>query len=263
MDFLPAIDLLDGKVVRLEQGDYDKVTVYDDDPVRRARLFEEAGAEWVHVVDLDGARMGVPANTGAIRSIREATELKVEVGGGVRTPEALDALMEAGVNRVVLGTALVRDEAFARAALQRYGADALAAGIDARDGEAAVEGWTEGGGVSAEDLARKMAALGFAHLIYTDIARDGRRTGIDAGAYEAMARAFGHPVIASGGVASVADIEALASVGESVEGVIVGRAIYEGSLTVADGVAAAAGTMAFSDAAGRASRPLTIEELEG
>lgn len=263
MDFLPAIDLLGGKVVRLEQGDYDKATTYDDDPARRARLFEEAGAQWLHVVDLDGARSGVPGNVEAIRAIMNATDLKVEVGGGVRTPEALAALMDAGASRVVLGTALVRDEAFAKEALARYGADALVAGIDAKDGEAAVDGWTEGSGVAAEELARKMAAIGFVHLVYTDISRDGKRCGIDAAAYEPMARAFGHPVIASGGVASVDDIEALAAVAGSIEGVIVGRAIYEGALTVEDGVAACKGTMAFSDAALRAMQPLTIEELEG
>ncbi len=262
MDFLPAIDLLGGKAVRLEQGDYGKATVYDDDPVRRAQLFEEAGAEWVHVVDLDGARTGMPTNTDVIRGILSATGLKVEVGGGVRTPEALAALMDAGATRVVLGTALVRDTAFVEHVLSAYGADALVAGIDAKAGEAAVEGWTEGSGVPAEELASKMADLGFVHLIYTDIARDGKRTGIDAQAYVEMARAFGHPVIASGGVASVADLEALVAVADSVEGVIAGRAVYEGTLSVEDGVAACGGTMTFSDAAARAVRPLSIEELE-
>lgn len=263
MYLLPAIDLLDGRAVRLDQGDYDRVTVYDSDPALRAQLFEEAGAEWIHVVDLDGARTGVPSNADVIRDILARTKLKVEVGGGVRTPEALDALMDAGADRVVLGTALVRDEAFVRQAIAKYGADALAAGIDARNGEAAVEGWCEGSGVSAEDLARKVADLGFVHLIYTDISRDGRQTGIDPQAYVAMARAFGNPVIASGGVASVADIEALAAVADSVEGVIAGRAIYEGALSVEDGVAACRGTMVVSDRLEEAMEPLTIEELEG
>lgn len=237
MYLLPAIDILDGRAVRLAKGDYAQVTVYNEDPVAQARMFEEAGAEWIHVVDLNGAKSGMPENHPLITRIVRETSLKVEVGGGVRTMEALDRLMEAGASRVVLGTALVRDPEFARAAVARYG-DALAAGIDAKGGEVAVAGWREGSGVAATELAAQMSALGYRHLIYTDIARDGMQTGLEREAYERMAAAFGHPVIASGGVASLEDIERLAPVAASIEGIITGRAVYEGTLDVAAGVAA-------------------------
>ena len=240
MFLLPAIDILGGKAVRLAKGDYAQVTVYNDDPVDQARIFEEAGAQWLHVVDLDGAKSGHADNIQVIERIMAATSLKVEVGGGVRTVETIERLLAAGVTRAVLGTALVRDPGFAREAVERFGGDALVAGIDARDGEVAVSGWCEGSGIAASELARRMAEVGYRHLVYTDIARDGMQTGIDPAAYAAMAEAFGHPVVASGGVASVADIEALSSVADCIEGVIVGRAVYEGALTVADGVRACA-----------------------
>lgn len=235
---LPAIDILGGKAVRLEKGDYAKVTVYNDDPVAQARAFAEAGAEWVHVVDLDGARTGVPENAAIVERIVRETPLKVEIGGGIRTLEVLDRLAEAGAARMVLGTALVNDPDLARAAVELVGGDRLTAGIDAKGGEVAVSGWIEGSGVDAADLARAMAQAGFVHLVYTDIARDGMQTGLDPVAYARMAEAFGHPVIASGGVSGAADIRALAPVASCIEGVIAGRAIYEGTLSVEEGVAA-------------------------
>lgn len=237
MYLLPAIDILDGRAVRLAKGDYAQVTVYNEDPVAQACAFEAAGAEWMHVVDLDGAKSGVPENIAVVERILAATSLKVEVGGGVRSLEVIERLAQAGVNRVVLGTALVRDPDFAQAAVEQYG-DLLCAGIDAKEGDVAVTGWCEGSGVAATDLAAQMSALGYKHLVYTDIARDGMQTGIERAAYERMARAFGHPVTASGGVASVADIERLAPVAAAIEGIIAGRAIYEGALTVEEGVAA-------------------------
>ena len=238
MYLLPAIDILGGRAVRLAKGDYSKVTVYNDDPVDQARRFEEQGAAWVHVVDLDGARSGVPENIAIIERIVRETSLKVEVGGGIRTLDVLDRLADAGAARMVLGTALVNDPELARAAVERVGGDRLTAGIDAKGGEVAVSGWIEGSGVAATDLARAMGRAGFKHIVYTDIARDGMQTGLDVQAYAQMAEAFGHPVIASGGVASVSDIERLAPIAPSIEGVITGRAVYEGTLTVADGVAA-------------------------
>ena len=262
MYLLPAIDLLDGRAVRLAKGDYHAVTVYNDDPAYQAQLFEEAGATWLHVVDLDGAKSGNPDNLDVGRAILARTSLKVEVGGGVRSLEAADRLLDAGATRVILGTALVRDPDFAQAAIEKFGPDALVAGIDAKAGEAAVAGWTEGSGVAAADLARRMAALGYEHLVYTDIARDGMQTGVENGAYAKMAAAFGNPVIVSGGIATAADIRALAPIADAVEGVITGRAIYEGTLTVADGVAACDGTFQLSDQLEEEERPLTIEELE-
>ncbi len=238
MYLLPAIDILGGKAVRLAKGDYNLVTVYNDDPVAQARLFEEQGASWIHVVDLDGARTGNPLNIAVVERIVRETSLSVEIGGGIRSLETLKRLADVGAARMVLGTALVNDPDLARAAVEAVGGDRLTAGIDAKGGEVAVSGWIEGSGVAATDLARAMGEAVFRHVVYTDIARDGMQTGIDPEAYVAMAQAFGHPVIASGGVASVADIERLAPVAESIEGVITGRAVYEGTLSVADGVAA-------------------------
>ena len=243
MYLLPAIDILGGKAVRLAKGDYDRVTVYHDDPAAQAQLFEEQGATWLHVVDLDGARSGIPEKIAIVERIMRKTLLKVEVGGGVRDMAAIERVMEAGVTRVVLGTALVRDPAFARAAVDRFGGDALVAGIDAKGGEVAVSGWCEGSGIAASELAARMADAGYRHLVYTDIARDGMQTGLDPQAYADMASAFGHPVVASGGVAGVADIERLAPVAHAIEGVIAGRAIYEGALSVEEGVAACAAAM--------------------
>ena len=239
MYILPAIDILDGKAVRLAKGDYAKVTVYNDDPVEQAKAFEDAGATWLHMVDLDGAKSGNADNIATVERILANTSLKVEVGGGLRSMEVLARLADAGAARMVLGTALVRDPEFAQAAIQEYG-DALAAGIDAKGGEVAVAGWTEGSGLSAHELAARMVALGYRHIVYTDIARDGMQTGIDAEAYERMASAFGHPVIASGGVAGIDDIRNLAAVGDAIEGVIAGRAIYEGALDLREAIAVAA-----------------------
>ena len=240
MYLLPAIDILEGRAVRLAKGDYSQVTVYNDDPVEQARKFEAQGATWIHVVDLDGARTGVPENIALVERIVRETSLSVEIGGGIRTLETLERLADIGAARMVLGTALVNDPELACAAVERVGGDRLTAGIDAKGGEVAVSGWIEGSGVAACDLAREMGKAGFRHIVYTDIARDGMQTGLDVQAYVQMAEAFGHPVIASGGVASVADIERLAPVASSIEGVITGRAVYEGTLTVEEGVAACA-----------------------
>ncbi len=238
MYLLPAIDILGGKAVRLAKGDYAQVTVYNEDPVAQAREFESQGATWVHVVDLDGARTGVPENIAIVERIVRETSLNVEIGGGIRSLETLKRLADVGAARMVLGTALVNDPELARAAVAAVGGDRLTAGIDAKGGEVAVSGWIEGSGVAATDLARAMSQAGFKHIVYTDIARDGMQTGLDVQVYVQMAEAFAHPVIASGGVASVADIQRLAPVAASIEGVITGRAVYEGTLTVADGVAA-------------------------
>lgn len=231
MDLLPAIDILDGKAVRLAKGDYNAVTVYNNDPAAQAQYFEELGARWIHVVDLDGARSGVPSNIDVIEKILSRTLLKVEVGGGIRSLETIKRLYEAGVSRVVLGTSLVSNPEFAREALALY-PDMLVAGIDAKNGEVAVEGWREGAGVPAEELIAEVAQLGFKHLVYTDISRDGMQTGIDAQRYVHISKIFGNPVIASGGVANINDIDNLAQVAKHIEGVIAGRAVYEKTLDV-------------------------------
>ena len=260
MYLLPAIDILGGKAVRLAKGDYAAVTEYNDDPVLQAQLFEEAGAQWLHVVDLDGAKSGNADNIEVVRAILARTKLSVEVGGGVRSLEVVDRLLDAGANRVILGTALVRDPDFAQAAIEKFGPDALVAGIDAKAGEVAVAGWTEGSGIGAEALAARMASLGYEHLVFTDIARDGMQTGFDASAYQAMAAAFGNPVIASGGLSTAADIQALYPVADSIEGVIAGRALYERTLSVEEGVAACQRTLEAGSLAAEET-PLTLEDL--
>lgn len=233
MDFLPAIDLLNGCAVRLAKGDYNQVTVYNEDPLNQAKIFEEAGAHWLHVVDLEGARTGNPEHLPIIESIVKNTQLKVEVGGGVRSIDTFKRLCEAGASRIVLGTTLITDEAFARAALA-YAPEVVTAGIDARDGMVAIAGWREGSAVKSEELISEVASWGVTHLVYTDIAKDGMQTGIDQDLYERIAQVFGNPVIASGGVATLHDIENLARVSDSIEGVIAGRAVYEGALSVED-----------------------------
>lgn len=243
MYLLPAIDILDGKAVRLERGDYSKVTVYNDDPALQAQLFEEDGATWLHIVDLDGAKAGDAVNIDAITKILKRTTLHVEVGGGIRSLDAARRILDTGADRVILGTALVRDPDFAQAALEEFGAPSVVAGIDAKDGDVKVEGWVQGSEVSALELASRMAAVGYEHLVYTDIARDGMRSGVAPAAYVEMCQAFSNPVIASGGIASLADIEGLARVGDAIEGVITGRAIYEGAFSVAQGVATCDGTL--------------------
>jgi phosphoribosylformimino-5-aminoimidazole carboxamide ribotide isomerase len=210
------------------------VTVYDKDPVAQARSFAAQGAEWIHVVDLDGARSGVPTHTDLIRRIIEATKLNVEVGGGVRSLAAIEDLLKAGAKRVVLGTKLVREPEFARQAAAAF-SDAICAGVDARNGEVAIEGWYEGAGLPAAKLVEELASWGIRHLVYTDIARDGMQTGIDAEAYADIARVAGFPVIVSGGLSSLDDLRALSTLDEGlIEGVIAGRALYEKAFSVAE-----------------------------
>lgn len=230
MILYPAIDILGGKVVRLSQGDYDAATVYDDDPVAQARDFAAQGATWVHVVDLEGARGGATTCVETVRRIRAESGLKVEVGGGIRTMEAVESYASAGVERIVLGTALVKTPAFAEQAAHAFG-ERIVAGIDARDGRVATEGWLEVSEVSAVQLARHCRELGMRSVVYTDIARDGMQTGVDAVAYAEFARQTGMDVSASGGIASLDDLAALARTGR-VAGVVVGRALYEGNFTV-------------------------------
>lgn len=238
MHLFPAIDILGGRVVRLLQGDYDRSTVYADDPVSMVRPFVEAGATWVHVVDLDGARGEAGVNDGLIERLCATEGIGVEVGGGVRSLERIEQLAELGARRIVLGTKLARDPEFAREAAVRFG-DLLVAGIDARDGRVSVQGWQEDGGMDAMDLVASLKGMGYRHLVYTDIARDGMQTGIDPELYRKVAQTAGFPVVVSGGVSSLDDIRACRALGdELVEGVITGRALYEGAFTLSDALAA-------------------------
>lgn len=241
MIVFPAIDILEGRAVRLAQGDYERVTVYNEDPVAQAREFAEAGAEWVHVVDLDGARDGVPGNIEVVERIVKQVGIPVQTGGGIRTLETMDRLEAAGVTRMVLGTKLATDTEFVRAAVERFG-DRVVAGIDARDGVVAVEGWREGTATPAAELVAELRELGIRHLVYTDISRDGMQTGVNVDAYEQIAETAGFPVIASGGVSTLDDFAALAALGpDTIEGAITGRALYEGVFKLKHAIRAARG----------------------
>jgi len=239
MHLFPAIDLLGGRAVRLLRGDYEQVTVYHEQPAQLARSFQDAGASWLHVVDLDGARAGAPVNTDTILEIaRNCPGLRIEVGGGLRAPDDIAALLEGGVTRAILGSRLATDFDFVSAAVERFGPEALVAGVDARAGRVATQGWTEQAALAAADLVARLADLGLRHLVYTDIARDGARTGIDAALYTRVSEQAGFPVIVSGGVATLDDLRAARSLGSAcVEGVIVGRALYERAFTLPEALA--------------------------
>ncbi len=240
MVILPAIDILDGKVVRLRQGRLDAVKVYNDDPADQARRWAAEGAEWIHVVDLDGAVLGRPTNVGRVHEIVGAVDVPVQVGGGIRTMETIRGYFDAGVTRVVLGTSLVTHPEMVAEACREHG-DLVVAGIDAREGKVAIEGWREGTAFGVLELVRELEMLGIARLAYTDIGLDGTQKGVNYGAYRALADRIDIPVIASGGVASLDDVRDLASIGPQVEGVIVGTALYEGSFTLAEAIAAGRG----------------------
>ncbi len=230
---IPAIDLKDGRCVRLVRGDMAQATVYADDPAAVARGFEAAGAEWIHVVDLDGAIRGAPVNADAIGAVCRAVHVRVEVGGGVRDSATLERVFAAGAGRVVLGTAALEDPAFFTAACRRY-PDAILAGIDARAGKVAVAGWLRDSATDTATLAARVADAGAAGIVFTDIARDGTGTGVNAAAVDALAAAVTLPVIASGGVASLDDVRALVTLRRpNLTAVIVGRALYTGAVDLA------------------------------
>ena len=230
MILYPAIDLKDGVCVRLLRGDMASATVFSADPAAQARQFAEAGFSWLHVVDLNGAFAGRSINGEAVKAIRATVDLRMQVAGGIRERDAIDEWLALGIDRVVLGTAALRNpDLVRRAAADNPGA--IAVGIDARDGHAAIEGWAATTEVGVVELARRFEDCGVAALIYTDIARDGALSGVDAKAIADFARQVSIPVIASGGVSSVADIAAL-KVGEAagIAGVICGRALYDGRI---------------------------------
>ena len=228
MIIYPAIDLLGGQCVRLRQGRYDQVTVYHQDPVEVAHQFKTAGAPWLHIVDLDAARTGVPVHAEMIARIRRSTGLKVQTGGGIRDLAHVRILLEEfGIERIVLGTAAVKNRPFTEQILSAY-SDRVAIGIDARDGEVSVDGWTHGSGLKALEFAKMMAAAGAKLAIFTDISRDGMMSGSATESIQTMVESSGLSIIASGGIGSYADIEAVRRTGAA--GVIVGKAIYEGKV---------------------------------
>jgi phosphoribosylformimino-5-aminoimidazole carboxamide ribotide isomerase len=241
MIIFPAIDLKEGKCVRLEQGVMATATVYSEDPGATARRWQDEGAEWLHVVDLDGAMAKEPRNREAVARILEAVTIPVQVGGGVRTLAILAAYVNIGVRRVVLGTAALRDPDFVVRACDRF-PGRVVLGIDSRQGRVAVEGWDQTTAVHPVDLARRFESLALAAVVYTDIQRDGMQMGPNLEATRQLARALRLPVIASGGVGRLEDIVALRGLeSEGVVGVIVGRALYTGSIRLAEAIALARG----------------------
>lgn len=237
MIVFPAIDLKDGQAVRLKQGDYDQVTQYSDDPLALARRFKEEGAEWIHIVDLDAAKAGRPVHLELIARIaREAAPVKIQVGGGIRSLEVAKAYFDAGIARVVVGTKAVQDPAFL-AALGKAYPGRIALGLDTKAGKIAVHGWTETTGTSIRDFLQSAPLEGISCLIFTDIARDGMLTGPNVQALQEVAKATELPVIASGGVSSLADIQALVDLEDcKLLGVITGKALYEGKFPLKEAI---------------------------
>ncbi|APF38802.1 1-(5-phosphoribosyl)-5-[(5-phosphoribosylamino)methylideneamino]imidazole-4-carboxamide isomerase [Chelatococcus daeguensis] len=237
MILFPAIDLKEGRCVRLVQGDMDKATVFNDDPADQAARFAEQGFEWLHVVDLDGAFAGRPMNAAAVDAILARIALPVQLGGGIRDLRTVEGWLEKGVRRVIIGTAAVRDPDFVREAARRH-PGGVAVGIDARDGRVAVEGWAQTSEMTAEDLGRRFEDAGVTAIIYTDIARDGILTGLNIEATLRLAEAVSIPVIASGGLASIEDVRRLLQPDcRKIAGAISGRALYDGRLDPAEAMA--------------------------
>ncbi|MFH1857331.1 MAG: 1-(5-phosphoribosyl)-5-[(5-phosphoribosylamino)methylideneamino]imidazole-4-carboxamide isomerase [Candidatus Omnitrophota bacterium] len=237
MQILPAIDLKAGKVVRLLQGNFDKETVYADDPVAVAKQWESEGARWIHVVDLDGAFTGKPVNLKWVKDIAQAVGCSIECGGGFRDPDVIEEVLSYGVKRVVLGTRAILSEAFLQDCIRDFGSH-IAVSIDARENKLATHGWTETLAMDAPTTAKRLEELGVATIICTDIGKDGTLAGPNTALYEAIAKITTVPYIVSGGIASLEDIAALRKLKERLPwGVIVGRALYEKRFTLAEAIA--------------------------
>ncbi len=234
MIILPAIDLFDGKAVRLYKGDYNEMTVYSDNPPEFARDFYNKGATWMHLVDLEGAKEGTTPNLETIREIVSATGLKVEVGGGIRNMDTVKKYIDIGVSRVILGTAAVKDREFLLEAVKTYG-DKIAVGVDIRDGIVAIKGWTELSGLDCFDFCRELQDIGVKTVICTDISKDGAMQGTNLELYRQLSERFTIDFVASGGVSTLDDVRALKEIG--VYGAILGKAIYTGAVDVADAIA--------------------------
>jgi phosphoribosylformimino-5-aminoimidazole carboxamide ribotide isomerase len=233
MYILPAIDLYDGKAVRLYKGDYEKMTVYSDDPLAVARDFQAAGAEFIHMGDLAGAKDGTTPNFDTVARIAQNTDLKVEIGGGIRSQQTIQKYLDAGVRRVILGTAAITDRDFFRAMVDTYG-DRIAAGVDCRDGYVAIKGWLETSAVTCYDFCQTLQDMGVQTLICTDISKDGAMGGANQALYRELTDRFQMDIIASGGVSSLDDIRALKDMG--LHGAIVGKAYYIGAISLPEAI---------------------------
>ena len=233
MVIYPAIDLYGGKAVRLYKGDYARMTVYNENPVAVALDFKAQGATHIHLVDLEGAKSGTTPNLETVCAIKAATGLFCEIGGGVRSMEVVRRYLEAGIDRVILGTAAVTDEDFLRSAVETYG-EKIAVGIDIRDGFVAIKGWTEKSQENAMEFTAKMQRLGIKTLICTDISRDGAMQGANHGLYQELAEQFRMNIIASGGVSSMEDVKRLSAM--NIHGAIIGKAYYTGAVNLAEAI---------------------------
>lgn len=234
MNLFPAIDLYGGKAVRLYKGNYDEMTVYSDDPVSVAKDFEAQGAKFIHLVDLEGAKTGETPNLNIVQKIVSHTNLFAEIGGGIRSMEVIEKYLAAGVSRVILGTAAVKNEAFLREAVEKYG-KAVAVGVDIRDGYVAIHGWTENSQLYYTDFMQKLIEIGVETVIVTDISRDGAMKGTNRSLYAELSEKFPNiNVIASGGVSSLDDVKALAEM--NIYGAIIGKAYYTGAIDLAEAV---------------------------
>lgn len=233
MKIFPAIDLFDKKAVRLYKGDYSQMTVYSDDPVSVALDFLHLGAEYIHVVDLEGAKDGTTPNLSVVRDIVAATGLFVEIGGGIRTMDVLDAYLNAGVSRAILGTAAVKDESFLKSALEKYG-DKIAVGADIKDGYVAIKGWVESSQYTVDAFFEKMQGLGVKTVICTDISKDGAMKGTNLALYSYLSEKYSVDIVASGGVSTIDDVRELRKM--NIYGAIVGKAYYIGAIDLREAV---------------------------
>jgi phosphoribosylformimino-5-aminoimidazole carboxamide ribotide isomerase len=233
MKIFPAIDLYDGKAVRLYKGDYNEMTVYSENPIEIARDFEAAGAKYIHMVDLEGAKDGTTPNIDIVRQVANETSLFVEIGGGIRSMETLDKYFAAGVSRAILGTAAVTDEAFLKAAVAKYG-EKIAVGADIKDGMVAIKGWLEKSEYSTDSFFEKMCSLGVKTIICTDISKDGAMKGTNRELYSELSKKFDIDIVASGGVSTLDDISALADM--ELYGAIIGKAYYIGAIDLKEAI---------------------------
>ena len=233
MKIFPAIDLYGQKAVRLYKGDYAQMTIYSDDPVSVAKDFKMKGAEYIHVVDLEGAKSGVPAHTEIVRRIAQETGLFIEIGGGIRSMQTVDEYLSAGASRVILGTAAVTDELFLKSALAKYG-EKIAVGADIADGKIAIRGWVEKSEYGTDEFLSKMQALGVKTVICTDISKDGAMRGTNRALYKEIGEKYSLDIVASGGVSSIEDVQALAAA--NTYGAIIGKAYYIGAIDLREAI---------------------------
>ncbi len=233
MYIFPAIDLFDKKAVRLLRGDYNRMTVYNNNPLSVAKTFEELGARYVHLVDLEGAKDGTTPNLTVVEEIAKETSLSVEIGGGIRSLETLDKYFSAGVDRAILGTSAINDRSFLLSALEKYG-EKIVVGADVKDGRIAIKGWLETSNVELWDFLRDMESLGVKNIICTDISKDGAMSGTNTEMYKTMTERFSMNVIASGGVSTIEDVRALAKMG--LFGAIIGKAYYTGAIDLKEAI---------------------------